>query len=147
MKWMENDLLLNGELFTVIGLEVAYSKEKIISILSGIDGHVKTILGYHLCFDFIFMTGVYPGIAALCMMAREKRKNEGLKKILLVAAMLQLIAWGCDIAENLYLLRWLNDPVIGNEFLLYHIVVYVKWGLALAAVFIAIPLVIKKASL
>lgn len=144
MKWMENDLRLNGELFSVIGLEITYSKDRIISIFSGLDNHVKTILSYHLYFDFIFMAGVYPGIAALCMMAREKRKSTGLKKVLMIAAIFQLIAYGCDITENLYLLNWLNDPVIGVEFLFYHIVVFAKWGLALAAAFIAIPLVLKK---
>ena len=36
MKWMESDFLHNGKLFTIIGLEITYSKEKIIEIFSGI---------------------------------------------------------------------------------------------------------------
>ncbi len=36
MKWMESDFVHNGSLFTIIGLEISYSKEKIISILSWI---------------------------------------------------------------------------------------------------------------
>ena len=144
MKWMEGDFLQNGQKFTIIGLEISYPKEKVAAILAGLDGHVKTILRYHLSFDFAFMAGVYPGIAALCMMAREKSGSSLLRKILFFLAALQTIAWGCDIAENSYLFTWIRNPVIGNEFGLYHIVVYAKWFIALVAAFIAIPLAIKK---
>ena len=144
MKWMESDFLQNGQLFTIIGLEISYSKEKIVSILSGLDEHVKTILRYHLNFDFAFMAAVYPGIAALCMMAREKSPGLFLKKILLAFAALQLVAWGCDIAENCYLMKWIKSPVIGNEFGIYHIIVWVKWIIALTGAIIAIPLALRK---
>jgi len=144
MKWMESDFLQNGQLFTIIGLEISYSKEKVASILAGLDEQVRTILRYHLNFDFAFMAGVYPGIAALCMMAREKSPGQFLKKILFAFAVLQLIAWGCDIAENYYLLKWIKNPVIGNEFGIYHIIVWVKWIIALTGAVIAIPLALRK---
>lgn len=144
MKWMESDFLHNGKLFTIIGLEITYPKEKIIEIFTGITPDVKSVLGYHLAFDFAFMAGVYPGIAALCMMAREKRRNNLVRKILLAAALLQLIAFGCDIIENTYLLNWLKTPVIGNEFTFFHWVVAIKWLLAISGALIAIPLVLKK---
>jgi hypothetical protein len=143
MKWMEGDFWQNGQKFTIIGLEVD-SKEKVAGILSGLDEHVKTILRYHLSFDFAFMAGVYPGIAAICMMAREKSISSVLRKLLLVLAVLQLVAWGCDIAENCYLLKWIKSPDIGNEFGLYHFIVYSKWGIALAGALIAIPLAVRK---
>ena len=112
----------------------------------GIDPSVKSALGYHLSFDFIFMIGVYAGIAALCMMAREKRTNELIRKILLIAAFLQIIAFGCDIIQNYYLLKWLYNPVIGKEFLFFHVVVAIKWVLALSVALFAIPLLIMKRS-
>lgn len=139
MKWMESDFLINGEKFTIPGLELFYTKEKVMSLLSGLDGHVKTILSYHLYFDFAFMAGVYPGIAALCMMAREKLSAGVLKKLLLVLATIQLIAWVSDIAENLFLLKWIKHPVIGNEFDSYHFIVIVKWLIALTGVFFSVP--------
>ena len=144
MKWMEGDFWQGGQKFTIIGLEISYSKEKVAAILAGLDGHVKTILRYHLNFDFAFMAGVYPGIAALCMMAREKSVNSILKRIFFAFAALQLVAWGCDIAENCYLLKWIKNPVIGNEFGLYHFIVAAKWIIALTAVLVAIPFAIKK---
>src|SRR3979490_3145055 len=74
MKWMETDLWVNGEKFTIMGLELFYTKEKVMTVLAGLDGHVRTILNYHLHFDFAFMAGIYPGITALCMIAGEKKK-------------------------------------------------------------------------
>jgi len=144
MKWMEKDFLQNGEKFTIIGLEISYTKDKIISILAGLDEHVKAILRYQLVFDFVFMAAVYPGIAALCLMARNKSSNSLLKKILLALAFLQILAWGFDILENYYLLKWINDPVIGNEFCFYHLVVAAKWIIALSGALLAIPLALRK---
>ena len=142
MKWMEDDLLLNGQKFTIVGLELFYPKEKVAAILSGLDGHVKTILNYHLAFDFAFMAGVYPGIAALCMMVREKISSRGLKNVLLVLAVLQLTAWGCDIAENILLLNWVKNSTIENNFETYHLIVAAKWIIALPGVLLATPLVL-----
>ena len=144
MKWMEGDLLQNGQKFTVIGLEISYPKEKVAAILAGLDEHVKTILRYHLSFDFVFMAGVYPGIAALCMMARYKLTGTGIRKILLAFALLQILAWGCDIFENYCLLKWIKDPLIGNDFNSYHVVVYAKWILALTGALFAVPLALRK---
>ncbi len=144
MKWMEGDFLQNGQKFTIIGLEISYTKEKVAGILAGLDEHIKTILRYHLSFDFVFMAGVYPGIAALCMMARDRSAGVLIRKILLAFALLQMVAWGCDIFENCYLLKWIKNPVIGNEFDFYHIIVYAKWGIALTGALFAIPIALRK---
>lgn len=143
MKWMEDDLRVNGEKFTIIGLELSYSKEKVASILKNLDDHVQTILRYHLFFDFAFMAGVYPCITSLCMMAREKLVSPLLKRILFAVAWFQLLAWAFDIIENYYLLSWIQKPQIGNEFVLYHFIVGAKWIIALAAVLLAIPFVVR----
>lgn len=144
MKWIETDLVFNNKPISIFGLELYYSKEKIVEIFSGIDARIKTILGYHLYFDFIFMAGVYPGIASLCMMASEKINRRALKIFLFGLAFFQLAAWAFDIIENYYLLKWLNHPVIGDEFGFYHIVVYTKWVIALTGVFFALGLIIVK---
>jgi len=137
MKWMERDLVYNGKLFTIVGLEASYSLAEVQAILAGINETVRTILGYHLYFDFVFMIGVYPGIAAACILAAQKLKG-GFRKVLLLLAVLQLVAWACDIAENGYLLCWLKDPARVSSFQTYHLVVYIKWALALGAVLAAI---------
>jgi hypothetical protein len=144
MKWMEGDFIQNGQKFTIIGLEISYPKDKVAGILAGLDEHVRAILRYNLSFDFAFMAGVYPGIAALCMMARSKSNRAGIRKILLTFAILQMVAWGCDIFENYSLLKWIKNPAIGNEFDIYHILVSAKWIIALAGALFAIPFVLRK---
>ncbi|HEY6504590.1 MAG TPA: hypothetical protein VIZ28_11495 [Chitinophagaceae bacterium] len=136
MKWMENDLRVNGEKFTIMGLELFYSKEKVMAIMTGLDDHVRSILSYHLHFDFVFMAGVFPGIAALCILAgRKVAGNPG--KLLFALAVLLAVAWVCDIYENLCLLKWMKAPVIGNEFGLYHFIVAAKWIIVLSGIFVS----------
>jgi len=147
MKWMEGDLWVNNEKFTILGLEYFYSKEKLQGILSILDHRVQTILRYHLYFDFAFMAGVYPGIMSLCMMAREKLSFTIFRKILFLLAIFQLFAWAADITENYYLLLWIKKPVIGNEFEWYHVIVAIKWIIALAGALLSIPVVLRKKSM
>ena len=142
MKWMEADLWANGEKFTIPGLELFYTKEKMYNIFSGLDTHVRTILRYHLYFDFAFMAGVYPGITSLCMMARQKSASLLRKRLLTILAWFQLLAWSGDVVENYYLLSWIEEPVIGHEFRLYHFIVGSKWVIALSGVLLSIPLIL-----
>ena len=142
MKWMESDLLYNNEKISIFWLELFYPKEKIVEIFSGISDKVKTILGYHLSFDFIFMAGCYPGIASLSMMARIKASRKSIKSILFILAFLQIIGWTFDVVENYYLLKWLKTPVIGDEFGFYHVVVYCKWTIALIAALFSISILV-----
>jgi hypothetical protein len=65
-----------------------------------------------------------------------------LKKFVFIMACLQLFAWAFDIIENYYLLKWLEQPVIGNEFGFYHIVVYSKWIIALTGALIATTILV-----
>jgi hypothetical protein len=131
MKWLETEFQLGADRFTMIGLELTYSREKVLSILGGIDAHTRAVVGYQLYFDFVFMAGVYPGIAALCMLVRSRLVSSWARSLLSVLAFVQTLAWATDIRENLYLLHWLKTPVIGNEFTFYHVVVIAKWSIAL----------------
>lgn len=144
MKWMEDDLWVNNDKFTILGLELFYTREKLQGIFSALDYRVQTILRYHLYFDFAFMAGVYPGITSLCMMAREKIASRRAKKILFTLAALQLLAWGADIMENYYLLTWIKEPVLEKEFQWYHIIVAAKWIIALAGALVSVPIVLRK---
>ncbi len=146
MKWMENDLLVQGEKFTIMGLELFYPKEKMLAVLAGLDQPVRTILRYHLSFDFIFMAGIFPGIAALCMMASFKFHTGIIKKIVVILAALQAVAWGFDITENSYLLKWISEPVIGDEFVFFHFVVAAKWIIALTGTLVALSILAVKKS-
>ena len=142
MKWIEGDFWVKGEKFTIMGLELFYSKEKVIAVIANLDNYARTALNYHLHFDFAFMAGIFPGAASLCMMARNKLMTASWKRFFFVLASFQLVAWAGDITENLYLLKWLKHPVIGDEFALYHFIVTAKWIIALLAVVFAVPVLI-----
>ena len=58
------------------------------------------------------------------MMARETVfVGRGSRKLFFLLAACQMLAWAGDITENLYLLKWLKEPVIGDEFGRYHVIV------------------------
>ena len=144
MKWIEDDFWVKGEKFTMMGLELFYSKEKAITILSNLDDLAKTALNNHLHFDFAFMAGIFPGATSLCMMARNKIVARSWKKFFFILAFFQLAAWAGDVTENLYLLKWAKQPVIGNEFALYRFIVSAKWIIGLMSVALAVPVLIAR---
>lgn len=146
MKWMEGDLASGGKTFTIIGLEIVYPKDQLAAILSGLDDRVSTILSYHLHFDYLFMAAVYPGIFSLCMIGRQKAASRLFRQILTGLAFAQLLAWGCDLYENKCLLEWLKNPVIGENFGMYHTIVTLKWVLALTGAAIGIFAAVRKPS-
>lgn len=138
MHWIESDLIYQQKQVSILGLELWYSKEKIMTIFSGMDPELKMLLRYHLRVDFLFMAGCFPGIACLCVMAAKRLRNSSFRKFLFILAGLQSVAWIFDIAENIYLLAWLENPEIGSEFRLYHVFVYSKWILASAGFWISV---------
>jgi hypothetical protein len=143
MKWMEGDMYVNGKLFTIMGLELFYPRQQVVDVLSALQPREATILNYHLNFDFAFMAGVFPGITALCMMARQKLASRLWQRIFFFLAVMQMLAWGCDIAENSYLLKWVEDPAsIPASLDFFHALVSVKWIIALVAAVPAIPVVV-----
>jgi hypothetical protein len=138
MKWMEDDLLAGGEKFSILGLELSYSKAKIETLFQQMDDRVRTILRYHLYFDFAFMAGVYPGILAGCMLVRKNHGWKVMRQLLLVAGLAQFAAWVADIAENYFLLSWSHRGVASDEFTLYHFIVGAKWLIALGGIVMAL---------
>ena len=144
MEWLAGDFWLNDEKFSMLGLELFYSKREIISILSQIKEPAKIALNYQLIVDFAFMAGVYPGVASICMMVREKISKNSLRNILFALAILQPVAWAFDITENIYLLNWVDKPEIGDEFGLYHNMVIAKWLIGLIGFFTAIIFLLLK---
>ncbi len=137
MEWLAGDFWLDDEKFSIIGLELFYSKKEVLSVLTQIKQPAKIALNYQLIFDFVCMAGFYPCIASLCMLVREKITGKILSNILFALAVLQPIAWIFDIVENSYLLKWLSDPDIGDEFTVYHNIVALKWLIALAGILLA----------
>jgi hypothetical protein len=131
LQWLAGDFWLNNEKFSILGLELFYSKRQVVDVLTHIDQSARIALNYQLIFDFVFMAGIYPAIASLCMIAREKQHASGVRNFLFAMAMLQPVAWAFDVTENIYLLNWLEKPEIGDDFGMYHNLVAAKWIIAL----------------
>jgi len=135
---MESEFISNGKLFTIIDLELNLDRRALINLLSSLDDKTKTIVGYHLHFDFLFMAGVFPGLACLCMMAREITGNKLVQSLLLLFGFLQFFAWGFDIYENLNLIKWLNAPATVDGIDLFHLLVRLKFLFAFVALLVSL---------
>ena len=144
MQWLATDFWLGDRKFSILGLELFYSKKQVIDILTQIKQPARIALNYQLIFDFAFMTGVYPAIACLCMLVRENIKSPVSRNILFALAMVQPVAWAFDVTENIFLLGWMDKPEIGDEFGMYHNIVAAKWLIALAGALSAIAFGILK---
>jgi len=140
MQWLATDFWLDDKKFSILGLELFYSKKKIIDVLTQIKQPARIALNYQLIFDFAFMTGIYPAIASACMLVREKTMNRVFRNVLFALAMVQPVAWAFDITENIFLLGWMDKPEIGDEFGMYHNIVGAKWVIALTGALCAIVL-------
>ena len=140
MQWLESDFWLGDKKFSILGLELFYSKKEVLTVLTQIKQPAKIALNYQLIFDFVFMAGIYPGIASLCMLVRERVSRKTIQTVLFALAMLQPVALIFDVVENSYLLKWMNKPEIGDEFSVYHNVVAIKWLIALTGFLFAIML-------
>ena len=140
MQWLATDFWLDDRKFSILGLELFYSKKEVIKVLTQIKQPARIALNYQLIFDFAFMTGIYPAIASACMLVRENMMSPGYRNLLFALAMVQPVAWAFDITENIFLLGWMDKPEIGDDFAMYHNIVAAKWLIALASVLCAIVL-------
>jgi hypothetical protein len=123
-------------------LELYLNKADLGKLLTGLGDKTRTIVGYHLHFDFLFMAGVFPGLACICMMVRERTGNKLMQSLLLLFATLQFFAWGFDIYENLHLIKWLNDPASVDGVDFYHLLVRLKFIFAIGALLAALAAII-----
>lgn len=145
MKWLETRFYFQGELFTIIGLEISYPADRVMEILYQSGATEHSLLTAHLYFDFAFMIGAYGGIFSLLIMAKNRATVQWIKHMAVLLAVGQLIAWGCDIRENIYLLDWMTTkPDIRPSFFTYHLVVIVKWVLALSGALLSILVLLLK---
>ena len=139
MKWIEDEFISNGKLFTVFDLELFLDKAGLEKIFKGMELNAKMMVDNHLHFDFFFMAGVFPGIACICMLVRERiNKNKKLiRSVFFVIASLQLAAWSFDIYENLHLIKWLKNPETIDHIDLYHLLVRSKFIIIISGIILS----------
>lgn len=101
----------NNRPFSIFNLEFPGSDENLSSLVLKMNDDVKQSVKKHLYVDYVFMAGVYPGIAILCFIAAGAADSEIGSKILLAMGWLQIVPWICDIIENIILLKKINHPL------------------------------------
>ena len=136
-----NDVVIRK--FTMMDLELPASAREIVNLIKGIyllpsKGIQKTLrsLKGQLYADFIFMPAAYGSIFLLCMQVSLKTSSTA-HWILAIIAWLQVMAWLCDIIENIYLLNKIRPDVVvsGNAIHnAYTILEFIKWSIILTGV-------------
>lgn len=126
--------------FSIMDLELPASAQELANLVRGIfnlpvDQSQKTIkaLKGHLYIDFIYMPATYGSIFLLCYIAAAKMSNLG-HPLFVSLAWLQIIAWLCDITENIYLFKKINPSVVPSTPAVhktYQAIEITKFGIAL----------------
>ncbi len=121
-------------------------KDKMNTVFSTMDsqpGLQKAILN-QLNIDYLFMAFCFSGIAVLCFMARKRAsdimdmkklllqpsKEQGIIKLFMILALLQIVAWGLDVWENSKLETWVNNKIVGDDHSTLQIMVITKFVLS-----------------
>ncbi|RPD39668.1 hypothetical protein [Chitinophaga barathri] len=124
-------------IFNILDLEFPVSDAELAGMIQNMLPGVRKAVRLHLWVDFLFMLGFYPFTAMLCLIIGYKT-GIGAYFYSMMAA-LQGVAWGCDILENIYLLRKLRKPEPGKQFGTYSFFVYTKFILCYAGLGVTLP--------
>ena len=128
--------------FTILDLQFPSSESELCQLIRDLPKDARKALHAHLWVDYLFMIGLYPAIALLCLVLGDKT-GAGQYFFWLIAA-LQLFAWLFDVLENAYLLKKLRKPVVkasGLSFKTYTFYVYAKFILAFLGVAVTLPVI------
>lgn len=128
--------------FSMLDLEFPGSAIEFAEIIKGIfflPGALskKTLrsLKGQLYLDFLFMLSTYGSVFILCMKVSVKMTSVG-RALFIVLAWMQLLAFVCDIIENIYLLNKLNPKTEVSKpsnYKAYQINEISKWAIVLTA--------------
>lgn len=129
--------------FSMMDLQLPSSAQELVNLIRGIfllppeeaQKSIRALKG-QLYLDFILMPAVYCSIFLLCYMASAKMSNFG-HAVFVCLAWLQLIAWLCDIIENIYLLKKLSPGTVASKPAIhkaYQALELAKWGIKLTGI-------------
>ncbi len=141
-----NDVILRR--FNIMELQIPSTPLELVNIIKGLyklpedklTKAVKSLKG-QLYVDFIFMPFFYGSILLLCIQVSQKMTLTFGVNIFMILALLQLLAWLCDIIENVYLLGKIKrDVVVSTKKVhkAYLAMECVKWGIILISIICAV---------
>jgi hypothetical protein len=134
--------------FSILELELPASAAELVNLIKGLyllpPGESKKsihALKAQLKLDFILMPFWYGCIFLLCWRVGQKMQYNFGHVVFTVLAMMQVLAWICDIIENVYLLSKINPDVQESSAQIHTWHLYMeaaKWGISLTATVCAI---------
>lgn len=141
-----NDVILRK--FSIMELELPSTPTELVNCIKGLyklpdtqsKKAVKALRG-QLYIDFLFMPFAYGSIVLLCMQVSHKMNLTFGINVFMIFAFLQLVAWLCDIIENIYLLRKIRPDVVESTTVVhkaYLCMECIKWGIALISTICAV---------
>jgi hypothetical protein len=138
-----------GNKFDVMAFELPGTEGNLNALIQAwSEPEKKNFVLQQLRIDYFFMTTLFPAILVLCLWALlglirlEKRQGapnrfDYLKRLLLLLAVLQVVAWAFDLSENIRLSAWINQGFAGNM-LLFETLVRLKFIFAIAGILISL---------
>jgi hypothetical protein len=126
--------------FDIMDLEFPVDADELCLVINGIyripeQDIAKSVraLKTQLIVDFLFMPAAYGTIFLMCRVV-SFYVPDGWHEFFLALGYVQLLAWICDIFENIYLLGHIHPYEKGEKirfYRLYQFFVYIKWLTAL----------------
>lgn len=123
--------------FTIFDLQFPASEAEMDNLIGHLQPTAHRALKAHLWVDFLFMLGLYPATALLCLIIGAKT-GSGEYFFWLVAA-LQGVAWVADICENIYCLRKMGPSPTKGGFAAYSFAVNTKFLLVFLGLAVTLP--------
>ncbi|MEO6672598.1 MAG: hypothetical protein ABIN93_04150 [Ginsengibacter sp.] len=133
--------------FSTMDLELPSSAQELVNIIKGIfllpvDKSQKTLkaLKGQLYVDFIFMPAAYGSVFLVCMIVAGKMSHLG-NYVFSVLGWLQIVAWLCDIIENIYLLNKIDPGVVPSQPAIHkawQVLEITKWGIVMTGTVCAV---------
>ena len=109
--------------FSIMRFEKPETEAGLVSLVKAIsDAGDMPRITEDLQIDYVFMIGLYPGIAVWLLILRRNARK-ALSITLLIAALLQFLPWIFDLIENGHLLGVLKGEPLGIEVGLFRLMV------------------------
>ncbi len=130
--------------FSIMRFEKPETEAGLVSLVKAIsDAGDMPRITEDLQIDYVFMAGLYPGIAVWLLMLRRNARK-ALSTTLLIAALLQFLPWIFDLIENGHLMGVLRGEPLGITVGLFRTMVSGKFFIAFGGAAMALLITIGK---
>lgn len=121
--------------FSIFSLQFPGSEKNLLHLIVSMSSVTRQAVKKHLLIDVIFMVGIYPALALLCIITARYLQplTWGGSLLLQLIAASQIVALICDISENRMLYKKVSHPTATFNFLVFKWLVGLKFFFAFSA--------------